>query len=247
MAADPMSFESTRIQAAVVVQWPNRVPLVAAREMSRRLIDQNIPATWSLDQVSQIEALASWGAIRGGAEAALLLDTATPELLDERTAGQELSRRLELLRSTGMGVEIIQAGPDMVGGSWPRTLRAQGVIGVVVNASSDSGPARALPFGVWVFTPRKVVPQLTRWADMIRRPRPLLAAGPKNPAVVNIDLARAGMPESRPWRQAELAIAQIGQAIRDGVAKLETLGQITSRLCQANAPRPQRSILRAAA
>lgn len=242
-----MNMESPPIQAAVVVQWPNRVPLVAAREMSRRLVDQRIPATWSVDQISQIEALASWGAVRSGADAALLLDAPASEHQDERTAVQELARRLVLLRSTGMNVEIIQARPDMVSGSWPRTLRAQGVLGVVVGASGDATPARALPFGVWQFTPRATAPRIARWTDMLRRHRPLLAAASKSPAIVSIDLARAGMPESRPWRQAELAIAQISQAAHNGTAELETLGQITARLCQANAPRPQRSILRAAA
>ncbi len=242
-----MNTELPRIQAAVIVQWPHRVPLAAAREMSRRLVDQRIPATWSVDQISQIEALASWGAVRSGADAALLLDAPTSESQDERTAGHELARRLVLLRSTGMSVEIIQARPDMVGGSWPRTLRAQGVLGVVVGAGRDTMPARALPFGVWQFTPHATVPRMARWTDMLRRRPPLLAAASKSPALVNIDLAQAGMPESQPWRQAELAIDQIIQAANDGLAKLETLGQITSRLSQANAARPQRSILRAAA
>jgi hypothetical protein len=242
-----MSTESPRIQTAVVVQWPNRVPLVAAREMSRRLVDQRIPATWSVDQISQIEALASWGAVRSGADAALLLDAPTSAQQDERTATQELARRLVLLRSTGMSVEIVQARPEMVGGSWPRTLRAQGVLGVVVSDCRDATPARALPFGVWQFTPRAIVPRIARWTDMFHRRRPLLAAGAKSPAVVSIDLVQAGMPESRAWAQAEAVLAEIRQAESDGVAKLETLGQMTSRLCQANAPRPQRSILRAAA
>jgi hypothetical protein len=242
-----MNVESPRTQAAVVVKWPNRVPLVAAREMSRRLVDAGIPATWALDQVSQIEALSSWGAVRHGDEAALLLESPSPGVQDERVAVQELARRLELLRSTGMGVEIAETGPNLVDGAWPRTLRAQGVLGVVVDAGREATPARALPFGVWQFTPRAIVPQIARWTTWLRRRRPLLDAGSKSPQVVSIDLLRAGDPTSRSWREAESAVFQMGHASRGGAATIETLGQITTRLCQANAPRPQRSILRAAA
>lgn len=242
-----MNIASPRIQAALVVKWPHQVPLVAAREFCRRLIDLKLAATWSLDQASQVEALASWGAVRCGAEAALLLDGASGAA-NEHSAAQECARRLVLLRATGMDVTMVHASRPIDEGTWPRTLRALGILGVVADAAGADHHARALPFGVWQFAPAAEAPSPPRWFGWMRRRRPVLAgAGRQNSAIVTIDLARAGLPGSRPWCDAELAIADMRQAVTAGEASLETLGQMAARLGQTSAPRPQRSILRAAA
>ncbi len=235
--------------AALVIKWPQRVPAPAAREVARRLVALPAPATWAVDQVSQVEALASWGAARTGAEAALLV-SADAELASDHGqdgASRELARRLELLRSTGMGVEVVHAGLELVGGHWPRTLRGLGVHGVVVDAHRESGLARALPFGVWQFTPQATAPQARSWWSWLRGRRPLAASGHAAPAIVSVDLSRVGAPGSRTWREMEQAVDQAADAVAAGLLAMVTVGELAGRLASANAPRPQRSILRTAA
>ena len=123
-----------------------------------------IPATWAVDQASQVETLASWGAARNDAEAALLvtpgreIESAT----GDEAASREFARRLELLRVGGLRVDIVQGGRELLAGHWPRTLRALGVHGVVVEGAARPASARALPFGVWQFTPQATAPRVRR-------------------------------------------------------------------------------------
>lgn len=245
-----MKAVARRIEAAVVVKWPQSVPMAAAREVSRRLVEGRVPATWSVDQATQVASLASWGVAERGAEAALIVPVAanaggTPKA--EQDAGRELTRRLELLRSSGATVDVVQGGPELAAGHWPRTLRALGVHAVVIEGSSDVGPARALPFGVWQFTPQATAPHTPRWTDWFRpRRRSMFAVRHGSPAVVTIDLARVGAAGSRSWRDMEATIAQARELGAGGAITLVTMGQLAARFSQANASRPQRSILRAA-
>jgi hypothetical protein len=244
-----MKADRARIEAAIVIKWPHSVPVAAAREVSRRLVDCRVPATWSVDQATQVTALASWGVAQMGAEAALIVSEVKGAASSgaEQEAGREMARRLDLLRSAGASVDLVQGGPELAAGHWPRTLRALGVHAVVVEGSADVGPARALPFGVWQFTPQATAPHVSRWTDWFRpRRRLMFAVRHGAPAVVTIDLARLGAAGSRPWRDMEATIAQARDLVAGGAIALLTMGQLTARFTTAHAAKPQRSILRAA-
>jgi hypothetical protein len=201
-----------------------------------------------LDQASQVEALASWGATRDGAEAALLVTSKSEPAADGEPDGaaRELARRLELLRAMGVPVDVIQAGPELVAGAWPRALRALGVHGVVVEGACVAGLARALPFGVWQFSPRATAPRARSWFNWLRPRRPLFASTQRGPVVVAVDLARAAAYGPPGWREAEQAIEQAAETCERGVTALVTVGELAGRFAHANVARPQRSILRAA-
>jgi hypothetical protein len=245
-----MNAEHTPQQAALVIKWPQHVPAAAARETARRLVAGRTPATWAVDQVTQIEALTSWGVVRAGAEAALLMPTAA-ELVAEQaaeSASKELARRLELMRSTGLAVDVVHAGSAPVAGHWPRTLRGLGVHAVVVDDARDMGVTRALPFGVWQFTPQATAPQPRRWLSWLRPRRPRLFAPTRSaPAVASVDLTQTGCVGSRGWREMEQAIDQAAEAVAAHTLAIATVGELAGRFAHANAPRPQRSILRSAA
>ncbi|HYO26397.1 MAG TPA: hypothetical protein VEQ85_15760 [Lacipirellulaceae bacterium] len=229
-------------QATFVVKWPLAMAAAAARELARRLQAHQTPATWSVDQASQVGERAAWSG-RRDVDAALLLAAGTAA--DEQSAAAELGRRLELLRSAGTPVHLVHGNAAMTAGHWPRTLRAMGVHGVVVDGEAR-GSARALPFGVWQFAAHSSVPRRRRWFDLVRRGRALIAATAAGPAVVTIDLARLGAVAGREWRQVDAALAEAADARNSGTVALATLGQVTAQFTHAGAPRPQRSILRAA-
>jgi hypothetical protein len=234
----------------LVIRWPQAVPAPAAREMSRRLFDHRLPATWSLEQLSQIEALASWGAMRSGADAALHVGVAADvprNIIDEAAAG-EMARRLVQLRSSGMAVEVVHGSPELTGNGWPRTLRTLGVRGIVVDGRRRQPTARALPFGVWQFVPQAVLPQQLRWWQRVRgRTSPLAAAQRGLPALATIELAELGSLGSRAWREAGRTLVEAAEARASGLINVVGMSELTARFTQAHAIRPQRSILRTAA
>ncbi|HMO86346.1 MAG TPA: hypothetical protein PKC18_15645 [Lacipirellulaceae bacterium] len=242
-----MTKDRSPRQAALVVNWPHRVPAPPAREMARLLAAARLPATWSLDQTTQIEALASWGALRGpGAEAALLAEgrPIAHEDLAHDGAAREITRRLELLRGSGLSVDVVQCGPEMASGAWPRTLRALGIRGAIVDGS---GMTRALPFGVWLFAPQTSLPRARSWRSWLQRRPPPFRAAKRGPALAIIDLAAAGAVGSRRWREVEQTVADAAEIHHANHVALTTVGQIAHGLAQANQPRPQRSVLRTAA
>lgn len=232
-------------QAALVIHWPQSAAPAAAREVAARLTARGVSATWSIDQASQVEMLASWGVGRHGADTALIVEPATLQSAPE-AAASELARRLELLRSSGANVEMAYAGPELIGDSWPRTLRALGLRGVVAAQAGQPAAARALPFGVWHFTPVARAPRVRRWSDWFRARRPLFAAAPAAPAVVTIELGRVAAAGSRSWREMEASLDEAVESHLAGTVGLVTMHELAAQLTQASAPRPQRSILRAA-
>lgn len=244
-----MKTERSPQQAALVIKWPQSVPAPPAREVAKRLLAAHVRTTWSVDQASQVEALASWGATREGADAALLVTAHSAPARDaaQGDATRELGRRLELLRAMGLPVDVLQAGPELVAGAWPRTLRALGVHGVVVESVSQPGLVRALPFGVWQFTPQATAPRARSWFNWLRPRRPLFATTQRGPLVIAVDLARAAALGPSGWREAEQAIEQAAETRERGVVALVTVGELAGRFAHSNAARPQRSILRAAA
>jgi hypothetical protein len=211
----------------------------------RRLIDARVRCTWALDQASQVESLASWGALRAGADAALRA-TDGRELPGDGASG-ELARRLEVVRATGLRVDVVLAGAGMAAGQWPRMLRALGVHGLVVEGARQEGVARALPFGVWQFSPEAAAPRPAGWRSWLRGRRPALEPARKDPTLIRLDLARVGAPGSRPWRDVESTVEEVLAAIGRGAATPVTVSELAAQLTQANSPRPQRSILRTAA
>jgi hypothetical protein len=238
-----MKALSSSPEAVVIVKWPQSVPALAAREAARRLAEARVPATWSVESAAQLGDLASWSPALRDADAALILaDAAAPE----QTATRELARRLDLLRSAGAKVTVLHGGPELASGHWPRTLRSFGVHAVVVEGAAEAGSSRALPFGVWQFSPQDTAPRVPHWSHWFRPKRKLFSAKQASPVVVTLDLARAGAAGSRGWREVEAVISQASQIRSDGTMALVTMGELAARLNQANAPRPQRSILRAA-
>lgn len=229
-------------QAAVVVKWPRSVEQSAAREVLGQLDAARIVATWAVDQATQIESLGAWGAIRKGAEAALLAPT---ESADD--AGRELTRRLELLRATGVDVDTVHARPELTAGAWPRTLRALGIHGVVVADAGQPGHVRALPFGVWNFAPQAITPAKRGLLSWLRPRRSPFVGVTTAAVVVTVDLERSAAAGARGARETGRVIEQAAAAEAEGAIALATVSQLARQFAQANEPRPQRSILRAAA
>jgi hypothetical protein len=235
-------------QAAIVVKWPRTVDQAAARELLGQLDSARILATWAVDQATQIEAIATWGAIRNGAETALLA-SAEPARAGEAASedsGRELARRLELLRATGVDVDIVHAGPGLTSGAWPRTLRALGIHGVVLEAAGQPGHVRALPFGVWNFAPQATTPAKRGLLSWLRPRRSPFVGVTSAAAVVTIDLQRSADAGARGARETGRVIEQAAAARAEGSIAISTVSQLARQFAQANEPRPQRSILRAA-
>jgi hypothetical protein len=234
-------------QAAIVIKWPQTAAAGVARLAAQRLAAGAVPATWAIDQASQLESLRSWGALPGAADATLLAccgvlaDAAVSEI-----AAREMGRRLELLRDAGLGVEVLYAGAKGLGEHWPRALRALGVCGIVVDGEPSPAAPRALPFGVWRFSSHVTIPRRPSWTSWLRTKRPLLT-NPGHPAVVaTIDLARVESEQSAAAAAMQRALDEAAAARADRSVALVTMSQLAAQFTRANAPRPQRSILRAA-
>jgi hypothetical protein len=231
--------------AALVIKWPQAVSELIARDVARRLSACQTPATWAVDQASQLKTLASWNAGLIDEAALIVPAPADRSATGPTTPATEIARRLDLLRGTGVAVELVHAAADLTQGHWPRTLRALAVHGVVVDGSPADGSARALPFGVWQFAPQTIVPRVRGWFSWLSRRRPVFMGGSNLPAVATIDLAPlAG--DARAQHEVEQAIDQAAEAARNGAIRLITMGELAGRYTSASASRPQRSILRAA-
>jgi hypothetical protein len=232
---------------AIVITWSSNAASPAVREVARRVDRLGIPATWALQQASQIDLLADWGLPRRGLDVALLVEPATSDAArpGDDAVARELARRLDLMRDRGLEVSVVQATPALATGAWPRLLRALGVRGLVVASQAPAAP-HALPFGVWHYAPHAAVPRPRRWFSWIRRRSPLIAAHIPGPAIIALDAERMAAPGSRAWLEGENALDHAAAAQSEGVVALATLAEMTARLSEASMPRPQRSILRAA-
>ena len=121
-----MKVDRIRHEAALVILWPQTVPMAAARDAAQRLTASRVPATWCVDQASQIQAIASWSASRSALHTALIVSPAAANLTSQQDASQEVSRRLELLRESGVAVDIVCGGAELAGGHWPRHFAIDG-------------------------------------------------------------------------------------------------------------------------
>jgi hypothetical protein len=232
--------------AALVIKWPQGVSEFIARDVARRLSKSQTPATWAVDQASQVRSLAAWNVGGHVDEAALIVPApADRSATGPATPATEIARRLDLLRGTGARVDLVHAAGDLTQGHWPRTLRALAVHGVVIDGAPADGSARALPFGVWQFTPRLIVPQVRGWFAWLSRRHPVFVGGSNLPAIATLDLSRVE-GDKRGQREVEQAVEQASEAARGGSIRLLTMGELTARYTSASASRPQRSILRAA-
>jgi hypothetical protein len=242
-----MKIHQTARPAAVVISWSRTAALATVRDVARRVAAAAAPATWAIEQASQIESLAGWGLSRRALDVALIAGgaDATSALAVDDAVARELARRLDVLRDSGSDVSVLQASLALATGAWPRLLRALGIRGMLVAAQNAAAP-HALPFGVWSFSPHSTLPRRRRWIDWLRGRQPLFNPYIPGPAIVTIDLARAGETGSRTEREIASALDEVAAAHRDGTVALTTLGELTGRLSEASAPRPQRSILRAA-
>jgi hypothetical protein len=242
-----MKIHSPARPAAIVITWSHNAAPAAVREVVRRIVGLGIPTTWALQQASQVESLAGWGLSRQRLDVALAAEVL--ESNGARTADdgvvRELARQLGLLRDHGSEVSTIQATPALATGVWPRLLRGLGVHGLMVASHGPAAP-HALPFGVWHFAPHAALPRQRRWLSWLRRRPALIASHVRGPAVIAVDLARMAAPGSRGWREAEQALDEAAAAHHEETIALATLSTLTARLSEASAPRPQRSILRAA-
>jgi hypothetical protein len=242
-----MKIHPAARSAAIVVTWSHSAESSAVREVARRIVRLGIPTTWALQQASQIESLAGWGVSRRTLDVALSAEVAetiaSPQ--GDDAVARELTRRVGLLRDAGSEVSVVQATATFATGVWPRLLRAMGVRGLVVSSPVPAAP-HALPFGVWHYTPHAALPRPSGWFSWIRRRPPLIASYIPGPAVITLDAARMAAPGSRPWQEGERALDDAAAAQSDGDVALTTLAELTARLSEANATRPQRSILRAA-
>jgi hypothetical protein len=231
--------------AALVVKWPQGVGELIARDVARRLSASQTPATWAVDQASQLKSLASWNAGRIDEAALIVPAPADRSASGPATPATEIARRLDLLRGAGAAVELVHADADLTQGHWPRSLRALAIHGVVVDGMPTDGSARALPFGVWQFAPQAIVPRTRGWFSWLSRRRPVFLGGSNLPAVATLDLAQlAG--DARAQREVHQAVDQAAEAARNGAIRLITMGELAAHYTSARASRPQRSILRAA-
>jgi len=242
-----MKIHQAARPAAIVISWSHNAAQPAVREVARRVTGLGVPATWALEQASQVGLLAGWGVSRSALDVALLADAvdSDPARPADESGARELARRLDVLRDSGSEVSVLRGAPELATGAWPRILRALGIRGIVVASEGAAAP-HALPFGVWHYAPHATLPRPRRWFSWLRRRPALIAPHISGPAVVALDIARMGAAGSRAWKEGDQALAEAAAAHRDGAIALTTLGDLTSRLSEASAPRPQRSILRAA-
>lgn len=242
-----MKIHQAARPTAIVLTWSRSAAPATVREVARRVVGLAAPATWALEQASQVESLVGWGLSQRELDVALIAEGVEADLArpTDDAAARELARRIDVLRDSGSGVSVLQASPALAAGAWPRQLRALGIRGIVVASRGAAAP-HALPFGVWNFAPHAALPRPRRWFDWLRGRQPLLDSRVPGPAIVTIDLARVDEAASRTGREIATALDEVTAARREGEIALTTLGELSARLSEASAPRPQRSILRAA-
>jgi len=219
------------------------------QRLAERLGEARLGATWTVEAPAQAATLVSWNALRHGGDLALSVADAvlTLEGVASPRWTEEISGRLNYLRAQGGAVETLHTGLDMARSSCQRALQLMGVRAIVTEAAS-AVPAvvRPLPFGLWQLAPRLVAPAHSRWAAWLGRRRVALASEPRETAVAVLDLSRVTPGDQRRWAEVESVVAEAIDLRARGAIRVECIGQIARHLANQHAPRPQRSILRAA-
>jgi hypothetical protein len=224
----------------LVIRWPRNVAAPSGpAQLLRRLVEDHFSTTWAVETVEQAQVLDAAGQL---IECGLLL----PKPIAE-TASDAIADGIHRFDSVHREVATLYVGADLPRGQIERQLAQQGVRGIVTDSAvSGSEAVRPLPFGIWQLAPQGTLPSLRRWFRRVGGvPQDFFAAA-TSPAIATVDLAAIGVPGGNGWRELEKALDQAATAIDQGVINLTTVADFTAELTRQSAPKPQRSILRAA-
>ncbi|MCC6492471.1 MAG: hypothetical protein IT424_05565 [Pirellulales bacterium] len=228
---------------AIVVRWPQRAVPAVAQLLHQCLVDGGMAATWAMESPVQAGMLAPLGTGAASAEAALL--SAAPGRRGDPC--EAIAASLKTFYAAGLKVQTVNFAGKLARDNVGRRLHQAGVRAVVAGTTRAAQSAvGALPFGVWRFVPHLTAPITRRWWQLFKRPRRDLFGPHAAIAVAMFDLGSIHSISGRPWREVEHLLAHICEAQDNGVARIATVAQIARELSAQAAPRPQRSILRAA-
>lgn len=224
----------------LVIRWPRELAAnYGPAQLLRRLVEDHLPVTWGVENVEQAGALES--AIHL-VECALLIPKTSAD-----TVNDVIADAIHRFDAVGREVATLCTGADLPRGQIERQLAQQGIRGIVAeSAASAADWARPLPFGVWQLTPQGTLPSQRKWFRRVGGVPQDFFATAANPAVMSVNLAAVGSPGGTGWRELEKTIDQAATASDQGVIQLTTVAELTAELTRQSAPKPQRSILRAA-
>jgi hypothetical protein len=224
----------------LVIRWPRSVAASSGpAHLLRRLVEDHLPSTWGVETIEQAKTL---DAAIHLVEAALLIPK-----IKAVTASDAIADGIHPFNTAGHQVATIYVDAELPRGQVERQLAQQGVQAIVTeSAASDSRAIRPLPFGIWQLAPQGTLPSHWRWFRRVGGvPQDFFSAA-AGPTIASIDLAAIGSPDSRGWRELEKAIDQAATASDQGQIRIATVADLTAELTRQSAPKPQRSILRAA-
>ena len=224
----------------LVIRWPRDLAASSGpAQLLRRLIEDHLPATWCVESIEQANTL---GTVIHLVEGALLVPK-----INAATASDAIADGLHRLSAGGHEVATLCVNGDLPRGQIERQLAQQGVRAIVTESTaSDSGAVRPLPFGIWQLAPQGTLPSQRRWFRRVGGVPQDFFNSATGPTIASLDLAAIGSPDSRAWREMEKAIDQAATASDQGQIRIATVADLTAELARQSAPKPQRSILRAA-
>lgn len=227
---------------SLVVRWPSSVSAATADQVARRLTNAGLTSTWAIQEPDQAEMLRATGIKTEKISTALII----PASNDPAAA---VDSGLNKFQREGHALQGIQVDASLSRGIVERRLRQAGVRAVVTGPTSASHSAiRPLPFGIWELGPHIVVPPRRRMLGLLPSSfRDILSPDDSSPTIASIDMARIGASNARSWRSVEQLIHQAAEDAATGAARVVSIAEVATELSQLAAPRPQRSILRAAA
>lgn len=228
---------------AIVVRWPQSAAAAVAQQLHQCLIDGGLAATWAMESPQQAAMLTRRTTTTPATESAVLVASSGRDGLSEA-----ISASIAVFQVAGMAVETVQISGKLPRDGFARRLCQAGIRSVVGSAiAGKSTVAGALPFGVWQFSPHLSAPSKRRWFQVFTRAKADVFVHPATPlAVAAIDLGAVDSTNCRAWREVEELLEQLCEAQDSGEARVTTIAQVAAELSEAAAPRPQRSILRAA-
>lgn len=224
----------------LVVRWPRVLtPEAGPAQLLRRLVEDHLPATWGVEAIEQAKVL---DAAIHLIESAILIPK-----LSVATASDVIADGLHRFTAAGHEVATLCIDAELPRGQVERQLAQQGVQTIIAeSAASDSRAVCPLPFGIWQLVPQGKLPSHWRWFRRLGGLSQDFFSAAAGPTIASIDLAAIGSIDGRGWREMEKAIDQAATASDQGVIQLTTVTELAAELSRQNAPKPQRSILRAA-
>jgi hypothetical protein len=226
---------------SLVVRWPNSVPVAVADQLARRLSDARLASTWAIEEPTQAAVLAGRSHGSAAPASALMVAAGNPAAAIE--AG------IAKFQKAGIPLEGIQIDGALTRGSVERRLCQAGVRAIVTGPRHGKASlVRPLPFGVWELGPHVVVPPRRKLFGLLSgSPQQISSASEPSPAIASIDMARIGGSQPGNWRAVDRLISDAAASAASGAARIVSIAEIAAELSEVAAPRPQRSILRAAA